>query len=146
MKALVAGILVFIGVWTLFFSVFEGEPLGIIDVGGLWVFWWLFCAGIENGVREESTNDISHEDETEEVDYKFIDCKVCKEIGDKTKIKVHVSNTRDFKCPECRSIYNASGNLIKYAKQIIKEITNEHIKELDEEEKIYNERDFRNFY
>ena len=80
------------------------------------------------------------------MDYKFIDCKVCKEIGDKTKIKVHVSNTRDFKCPECRSIYNASGNLIKYAKQIIKEITNEHIKELDEEEKIYNERDFRNFY
>ena len=53
--------------------------------------------GIENGVREESTNDISHEDETEEVDYKFIDCKVCKEIGGKTKIKVHVSNTRDFK-------------------------------------------------
>ena len=95
--------------------------------------------GIENGVREESTNDISHEDETEEVDYKFIDCKVCKEIGDKTKIKVHVSNTRDFKCPQCASIYNASGELIKHAKQIHKELNEEHIKELDEEEKIYNE-------
>ena len=95
--------------------------------------------GIENGVREESTNNISHEDETEEVDYKFIDCKVCKEIGDKTKIKVHVSNTRDFKCPQCASIYNASGELIKHAKQIHKELNEEHIKELDEEEKIYNE-------
>ena len=29
MKALVAGILVFIGVWTFFFSVSEGELLGI---------------------------------------------------------------------------------------------------------------------
>jgi len=73
------------------------------------------------------------------VDYQFIDCKVCKEIGGKTKIKVHVSNTRDFKCPQCASIYNASGELIKHAKQIHKELNEEHIKELDEEEKIYNE-------
>ena len=139
MKALVAGILVFIDVWTFFFSVSEGEYYGLIGVGGIYVLWWLFVQGIENGVREESTNDISHEDETEEVEYKFIDCKVCKEIGGKTKIKVHVSNTRDFKCPQCASIYNASGELIKHAKQILNEITNEHIKELDEEEKIYNE-------
>mgnify|MGYP003709617429 FL=1 len=39
MKALVAGILVFIGVWTLFFSVSEGEYYGLIGVGGIYVLW-----------------------------------------------------------------------------------------------------------
>ena len=79
MKALLTGILVFIGAWTFFFSVSEGEYYGLIGVGGIYVMWLLFVKlGIENGVREESTNDISHEDETEEVDYKFIDCEFVK--------------------------------------------------------------------
>ena len=58
MKALLTGILVFIGAWTIFFSVSGGEYYGLIGVGGIYVLWWLFVQGIENGVREESANDI----------------------------------------------------------------------------------------
>jgi hypothetical protein len=39
MKALLTGILVFIGAWTFFFSVSEGEYYGLIGVGGIYVLW-----------------------------------------------------------------------------------------------------------